>query len=100
MSNFKKPVTVTTPKGIAQFPWLNELDTKFNPDRDYKTNLILEDSPVVRTKPALRHVKARRSRPKSPCLMLRTRLFSTRLGAARPFVSTSSRFRITWRLPR
>lgn len=48
MSNFKKPVTVTTPKGIAQYPWLNEPDTKFNPDGDYKTNLILEDTPEVR----------------------------------------------------
>ena len=49
MSNFNKPVTVTTPKGIAQYPWLNEPDTKFNPDGDYKTNLILEDTPEVRT---------------------------------------------------
>lgn len=49
MSNFKKPVTVTTPKGIAQYPWLNEPDTKFNLDGDYKTNLILEDTPEVRT---------------------------------------------------
>lgn len=48
MSNFNKPVTVTTPKGIAQYPWLNEPDTKFNPDGDYKTNLILEDTPEVR----------------------------------------------------
>lgn len=49
MSNSKKPVAVTTPKGIAQYPWLNEPDTKFNPDGDYKTNLILEDTPEVRT---------------------------------------------------
>lgn len=49
MSNSKKPVAVTTPKGIAQYPWLNEPDTKFNTDGDYKTNLILEDTPEVRT---------------------------------------------------
>ena len=48
MSNYKKPVTFTTPKGTAQYPWLNEPDTKFNADGDFKTNLVLEDTPETR----------------------------------------------------
>lgn len=38
MTKPKKP-RYTTPAGIAQYPWLNKPDTKFNPDGEYKTNL-------------------------------------------------------------
>lgn len=32
----------TTPKGVAQYPWLTKADTKFNTDGgDYKTNLVV-----------------------------------------------------------
>lgn len=31
----------TTPKGIAQYPWLSKPDTKFSEDGEYKVNLIL-----------------------------------------------------------
>lgn len=31
----------TTPKGTAKYPWLNTPDTKFNPDGEYKTSLVL-----------------------------------------------------------
>lgn len=30
----------TTPLGVAQYPWLVEPDTKFNPDGDYKVNML------------------------------------------------------------
>lgn len=30
----------TTPLGAAQYPWLVEPDTKFNPDGDYKVNML------------------------------------------------------------
>ena len=32
---------LTTPKGIAQYPWLNTPDTKFSEHGDYKVNLIV-----------------------------------------------------------
>lgn len=31
----------TTPKGTAKYPWLSTPDTKFNPDGEYKTSLVL-----------------------------------------------------------
>jgi len=34
-------VAFTTPKGIAQYPWLSKPDTKFSEEGDYKVNLIL-----------------------------------------------------------
>lgn len=39
----------TTPKGVAQYPYLNNPDTKFNPDGDYKVTLVLsaEDSNAI-----------------------------------------------------
>ncbi len=42
--------TITTPKGIAQYPWLSKPDTKFNPDGEYKVNVILgkeEAKPMI-----------------------------------------------------
>jgi|TARA_B110000503_G_scaffold68597_1_gene107099 hypothetical protein len=42
--------TFTTPKGIAQYPWLSKPDTKFSEEGDYKVNLILsaeEAAPIV-----------------------------------------------------
>lgn len=32
---------ITTPKGTAQYPWLNTPDTKFSEHGDYKVNLIV-----------------------------------------------------------
>jgi hypothetical protein len=37
----KRNPKVTTPKGIAVWPWLNEPDRKFNAEGDYKVNLQL-----------------------------------------------------------
>lgn len=37
-------VQITTPKGIANYPFLNEPDTKFNPDGEYKVNLSLANN--------------------------------------------------------
>tara|TARA_R110000787_G_scaffold90640_1_gene191261 strand:+ start:929 stop:1624 length:696 start_codon:yes stop_codon:yes gene_type:complete len=33
--------TITTPKGIAQYPWLSKPDTKFSEEGEYKVNVIL-----------------------------------------------------------
>lgn len=41
MTTQKKP-RFTTPTGIAQYPWLNKPDTKFNPDGEYKVNLEVD----------------------------------------------------------
>ena len=35
----KRNPKVTTPKGIAVWPWLNEPDRKFNANGEYKVNL-------------------------------------------------------------
>jgi len=32
---------VTTPTGVAMYPWLTKPDTKFNEDGEYKVNLVL-----------------------------------------------------------
>ena len=32
----------TTPKGLAQYPALKTPDTKFNPEGDYKVNLVMD----------------------------------------------------------
>jgi len=44
------PNVFTTPKGIAQYPWLSKPDTKFDEDGQYKVNLVLskEDAtPII-----------------------------------------------------
>ena len=49
--------TFTTPKGIAQYPWLSKPDTKFSEEGDYKVNLILnaeEAAPII--VPPLPHI--------------------------------------------
>ena len=40
-------VQMTSPKGIANYPYLNEADTKFVADGEYKVNLALEDNEVT-----------------------------------------------------
>lgn len=37
-------VRMVTPIGIAQYPYLTSPDTKFNPDGEYRVNLILDPS--------------------------------------------------------
>ncbi|CAA2141580.1 hypothetical protein [Hyphomicrobium sp. ghe19] len=37
----QKYVRTKTPKGIAQYPWINTPDTKFSADGDFKCNLIV-----------------------------------------------------------
>jgi hypothetical protein len=42
--------TITTPTGIAQYPWLSKPDTKFSEEGEYKVNVILtkeEATPLV-----------------------------------------------------
>lgn len=46
MSKEKKP-RFTTPKGVAQYPYLNKPDTKFNPDGEYKCKLEISDPAEV-----------------------------------------------------
>lgn len=48
MSKEKKP-RFTTPKGVAQYPYLNKPDTKFNPDGEYKCKLEISDPADVAT---------------------------------------------------
>lgn len=40
-------IRLTTPKGYAQYPYLKDPDTKFNPDGDYKVNLAMDDNEVT-----------------------------------------------------
>lgn len=42
-NNFNS-IRLTTPKGYAQYPYLLEPDTKFNPEGDYKVNLAMDDN--------------------------------------------------------
>ena len=39
----KNNIRFTTPTGFAQYPYLNSPDTKFNPEGDYKVNLLLPE---------------------------------------------------------
>ncbi len=48
MSKEKKP-RFTTPAGIAQYPRLNQPDTKFNPDGEYKVKLEITNPSDVAT---------------------------------------------------
>ena len=44
--------TITTPTGVALYPWLNKPDTEYNKDGEYKVNLVLskEDAqPLIDT---------------------------------------------------
>lgn len=40
-------IRLTTPRGYAQYPYLKDPDTKFNPDGDYKVNLAMDDNEVT-----------------------------------------------------
>lgn len=44
MAEKKKNIRLTTPKGVAKYPWLNKPDTKFNDKGIYKINLIIPKS--------------------------------------------------------
>ena len=33
--------TITTPTGVALYPWLSKPDTKYNKDGEYKVDLVL-----------------------------------------------------------
>ena len=41
-SNKRKYIKLTSPIGVAKYPWLNEPDIKFNPDGEYRTSLLLD----------------------------------------------------------
>jgi len=40
-------VIFTTPKGLAQYPWLSTPDTKFSEEGEYKVNLILPKQEAI-----------------------------------------------------
>lgn len=40
-STKKKQQKLTSPKGRAKYPWLNQPDTRFNPDGEYRVSLLL-----------------------------------------------------------
>jgi hypothetical protein len=46
-NNFNS-IRLTTPKGYAQYPYLLEPDTKFNPEGDYKVNLAMDDNEATK----------------------------------------------------
>ena len=43
----EKLIEFTTPKGIAQYPWLSKPDTKYNEEGVYKVNLILPKAEAI-----------------------------------------------------
>jgi len=43
----QQPITFTTPKGIAQYPWLSTPDTKFSEEGEYKVNLIIPKQEAI-----------------------------------------------------
>lgn len=49
MSKPNKLPRYVTPKGVAQYPKLTQPDTKFNPDGEYNTKLILDAEPAQET---------------------------------------------------
>ena len=47
----QQPVAITTPTGVAQYPWLSKADTKWNEEGEFKTNLILSEAeaePIIK----------------------------------------------------
>lgn len=47
----QQPIAITTPTGVAQYPWLSKADTKWNEEGEFKTNLILSEAeaePVIK----------------------------------------------------
>ena len=48
----QQPIAITTPTGVAQYPWLSKADTKWNEEGEFKTNLILSEAdaePLIKT---------------------------------------------------
>ena len=43
----QQPITFTTPKGVAQYPWLSKPDTKFSEEGEYKVSLILSKEEAI-----------------------------------------------------
>ena len=43
----QQPIEFTTPKGIAQYPWLSKPDTKFSEEGVYKVNLIIPKADAI-----------------------------------------------------
>ena len=43
----EKLIQFTTPKGIAQYPWLSKPDTKFNEEGVYKVDLIIPKADAI-----------------------------------------------------
>ena len=44
----QQPIEFTTPKGIAQYPWLSIPDTKYNkPEGVYKVDLIIPKADAI-----------------------------------------------------
>jgi hypothetical protein len=44
IADMSKRQTFITPKGVAKYPWLTVPSTQFNPDGDYKVDLVLDPS--------------------------------------------------------
>jgi hypothetical protein len=54
---------LTSPKGIARFPWLNKPDTKFSEVGDYKVDLVLsakDAAPLIQRVEAIRDAFAKK----------------------------------------
>ena len=48
----QQPTVITTPTGVALYPWLSKPDTKFSTEGEFKVNLVLsaeEAKPLVET---------------------------------------------------
>jgi hypothetical protein len=48
----QQPTVITTPTGVALYPWLSKPDTKFSTEGEYKVNLVLsaeEAKPLIET---------------------------------------------------
>ena len=43
----QQPIKFTTPKGIAQYPWLSKPDTKFSEEGVYKVDLIIPKAEAI-----------------------------------------------------
>jgi hypothetical protein len=43
----QQPIEFTTPKGIAQYPWLSKPDTKFSEEGVYKVDLIIPKADAI-----------------------------------------------------
>jgi hypothetical protein len=59
-------VKYTTPKGVAQYPYLDKPDTKFNPQGDYKLNLVLDNEIDKKFVAVSKEVKGKRVKKADP----------------------------------